>query len=247
MSHFSIHLAAILWTAIAAAAPAPGPPLTDRAAFEELQRIAARRPEYSEELGRRLSDLITRLWTDPTYRHPVATVINGDGGRLDRIWNRWTLQSWGGGEDLPEMHAVDEKLIRGGQPTAAGFATLKQMGVGTVVNLRAEEPGELATVRRLGLRYVYLPIPDTDRPTDEQIRAFLALIDRPDTGKVYVHCAWGVNRTGTMVALWRIQRGMSARRALAEAVALGLDERRLNADRPASLIRGFRPIRLGRR
>lgn len=59
------HLAALL-AVVAAAAPAPS--LPDHTAFEELQRIAARRPDYSEEVGKRLSDLITQLWTDPTYR-----------------------------------------------------------------------------------------------------------------------------------------------------------------------------------
>ncbi|MBI4859832.1 MAG: dual specificity protein phosphatase family protein, partial [Candidatus Riflebacteria bacterium] len=214
------------------AAPASPASPTDREAFGELQVLAARRPEYTDEVGKRVSELIMRLWEHPDYRYRVATVINLGGGWLDRIWNRWTLAHEGGAKDLPSLATVDEKLVRGGQPTEAGFRRLKELGVGTVVNLRYEEPSEESVVKSLGMRYVYLPVQDTDCPTQAQIREFLSLIERPDTGKVYVHCAWGVNRTGTMVALWRIQRGMKPRKALAEAVSFGLDERRLRADRP---------------
>ncbi len=210
----------------------------DRKAFEELQRIAAAKPAYTKEVGDRVTALIMGLWTHPVYRHPVATVMNLDGGFVDRIFNRATLESEP--EDLRTFAQVDERLYRGGQPTEEGFRRLKAKGVGTVVNLRLEEPSEEATVKRLGMDYLYLPIPDTDRPSPEQIERWMRLVDDEGAGKVYVHCAWGVNRTGTMVALWRIARGMPNGAALEEARKYGFDEDRLKADRSAELIRTFR-------
>jgi protein tyrosine/serine phosphatase len=218
----------------------------DRLALERLQAFAASKPAYDVELGREVARLVMGVWDHPVYRHPVATVLNLDGGFLDRIFNRATLEGEGQREDLPTFGTVDERLLRGGQPTDAGFRKLADLGVKTVVNLRLEEPYEALTVAGLGLRYLYLPVPDTDRPTDDQVRRFLELQRDPDAGKLYVHCAWGVNRTGTMVALWRIQNGWSPERALAEAQTYGFDERRLMADRPAALIRGFRKLDLTR-
>ncbi len=214
----------------------------ERLAFERLQAIAASNPAYEVALGREVAQLVMGLWDHPVYRHPVATVLNLEGGRLDRIFNRATLEGEGEREALPNFGRVDARLLRGGQPTAAGFRKLRDLGVRTIVSLRFEEPDDAATVADLGLRYLYLPVPDTDRPTDDQVRRFLALQRELDAGQIYVHCAWGVNRTGTMVALWRIQRGWSPERALAEAEKYGFDERRLKADLPAALIRGFRRL-----
>lgn len=231
-----------LATLAPAATAAELPVDPDRLAFERLQALAARKPAYDAVVGREVARLVMGLWDHPVYRHPVATVLNLDGGFLDRIFNRATLEGEGEREDLPNFGTVDGRLLRGGQPTAAGFRKLYDLGVRTVVNLRMEEPDEAPTVADLGMCYLYLPVPDTDRPTDDQVRRFLALQREPGAGKIYVHCAWGVNRTGTMAALWRIQNGWTNQRALVEAEKYGFDERRLMADRPAALIRGFRRL-----
>lgn len=63
----------------------------------------------------------------------------------------------------------------------------------------------------------------TTRPTEVQIKTFLDLAADPDAQPVFVHCQQGEDRTGAMVAIYRIARqGWTPEHAYAEALALGL-------------------------
>lgn len=208
--------------------------------FRQLQEMAARRPEYSKETGERLLSLVTPLWDSPDYRHRVAHVLNANQGHLDAIMNRVFLdEERAAGVDLANFAQVDPKLYRGGQPSETGIRKLAQLGIKTVVNLRLEDNSEAPLVKAAGMEYVHLPVPDTDAPSYGQVNEFLGLMHSAASGKVYVHCAAGAHRTGTMVALWRIERGWTAEKALAEARQYGFQEEVLAVDRQAALIRGF--------
>jgi protein tyrosine/serine phosphatase len=126
---------------------------------------------------------------------------------------------------LRNFGVVNAQLYRGGQPENAGFAELKKMGVGVVVNLR-HEPDEIARERALveaqGMRYVSIPWRGKQDPNTEQVAQFLELIrDNPD-GKVFVHCERGAERTGVMVACYRVSRDRwTVDQALAEMEKFG--------------------------
>jgi len=102
---------------------------------------------------------------------------------------------------------VTPTLFRGGQPTSEGYRELKQMGIETVVSFRHEK-GENTLERRavegLGMRFVSLPWHAWENPTDQQVSQFFALLSSSRHSKVYVHCQQGRDRTGTMVALYRV-------------------------------------------
>jgi protein tyrosine/serine phosphatase len=102
---------------------------------------------------------------------------------------------------------VSPTLFRGGQPSAEGYRELKQMGVELVVSFRHEK-GENSLERReveaQGMRFVSLPWHAWDVPADEDVRRFLGLITTSPNTKVFVHCQQGRDRTGTMVALYRV-------------------------------------------
>jgi protein tyrosine/serine phosphatase len=102
---------------------------------------------------------------------------------------------------------VNGRLYRGAQPTSEGFASLKGLGVDTVVRLSLGEEGsaaERAQVEKLGMRFVNLPWSSVHEPAADQVATFLSLLrDHPDR-KVFVHCKAGSDRTGVMVALSRI-------------------------------------------
>ena len=102
---------------------------------------------------------------------------------------------------------VTQALYRGGQPTTEGYRELKQMGVETVVSFRHEK-GENTLERRavegLGMRFVSLPWHAWDKPTDEEVSRFFRLLAADPSGKVFVHCQQGRDRTGAMVALYRV-------------------------------------------
>ena len=133
----------------------------------------------------------------------------------------------GASEDLPHFLQVDEHLYRAGQPTEAGFRRLADLGIKTVIDLRAEHPKrrrqEQTFVESLGLRWVYLPMHSYWRPSDVQVVTFLKIASDPAQQPVFIHCRQGEDRTGALVAVYRIvKQGWEPQRAYAEARALGL-------------------------
>lgn len=102
---------------------------------------------------------------------------------------------------------VTDSLYRGAQPAQKGFAELKRLGVTTVVNLRTGWQGSTAErkeVETLGLRYVNIPVGGWSPPSNAQVAQFLSLVKNSDGQKVFVHCHFGDDRTGVMIATYRI-------------------------------------------
>lgn len=108
---------------------------------------------------------------------------------------------------LPNFGRVTDTLFRGGQPASAGFSTLRDMGVGLVINFR-DEPEEMATEKRevesLGIKYLGIPWSGHDEPSNSQVVKFLDLIRANPNTKIFVHCRRGADRTGVMIAAYRI-------------------------------------------
>lgn len=127
---------------------------------------------------------------------------------------------------LPNFHHVNERLYRGGQPREGGLRELAALGVNTVINLRdddARAAAEDTEARAAGLRYFNIPLGRLGRPTDEQVERALALINAPENGVVFVHCAKGQDRTGTIVAVYRLTHDhWTAVRATDEAEHYGM-------------------------
>lgn len=182
--------------------------------------------------------LAMKLGRHPRFRHKIAKVINARGGYLDRKINAILLKKEWAHTDIPRLNVVAPNLIRGGQPTEAGFARLKSLGVTMVVNLRFEDDDEEPLVRRLGMTPVWLPIPDTCAPTRAQVDKLHELLARPDE-KIYVHCSAGIFRTGTMVGSWRLKKGMGWDQTLAEMKAIGFDPEWLAADTEVEFLRKY--------
>lgn len=102
---------------------------------------------------------------------------------------------------------VTPTLFRGGQPSAEGYRELRQLGVEMVVSFRHER-GENALERReveaQGMHFVSLPWHAWEVPSDEDVRRFLGLLATNPNTKVFVHCQQGRDRTGAMIALYRV-------------------------------------------
>ena len=140
-----------------------------------------------------------------------------------------TTQSATAPTALLHFYQVDERVYRGGQPTEEGFKRLAAMGIKTIVSLRAHRLRDAARrrekdlVESLGMRWVSLPMRMYWRPSESQVRTFLALADDPDDAPVFVHCQHGEDRTGSLIAVYRVARqGWAPARAYAEARTLGL-------------------------
>lgn len=128
--------------------------------------------------------------------------------------------------ELPNFHQVNPQLYRGAQPMAGGINKLAALGIKTIVNLRREDDhtrAEAKAAQASGLRYFNVPMPGTSKPTDEQINRALAIINAPENQPVFVHCQRGADRTGTVIACYRILKdGWTARQAKKEAEHYGL-------------------------
>ena len=128
--------------------------------------------------------------------------------------------------ELPNFSKVSERLYRGGQPKTGGVKKLAEMGIKTIINLRGTDEmtrAEEAEAKAAGLVYFNIPMPGLSRPTHEQISRVLEILGNQESGPVFVHCKRGSDRTGTVVAVYRISRdGWTADKALTEAKRFGL-------------------------
>lgn len=129
-------------------------------------------------------------------------------------------------KDLPNFHQVSENLYRGAQPTPDGFQRLAKLGIKTIINLRDDDSrahAEENEARAAGLRYFNLPMDGFGRPAEEKVRRVLAIINARENQPVFVHCRRGADRTGTIVAVYRIDHdGWSSERAKSEANHYGM-------------------------
>lgn len=102
---------------------------------------------------------------------------------------------------------MDERFYRGAQPKEQDYEALKALGITTVVDLQ-DKPKEYEKriVESLGMRYVNIPMVGKTYPTEEAVTAFLKLVDDPQTGKFFVHCAGGRHRTGALGAVYRFTK-----------------------------------------
>jgi protein tyrosine/serine phosphatase len=128
--------------------------------------------------------------------------------------------------DIPRFAALAEGLYRGGQPTKKGFQFLKEAGVKTIINLRAEDNSEQAIVEKLGMKYVSIPI-DVVRPWSQipagAIKRYFELLNNPENYPIFFHCRRGADRTGLMAALYRMAlQQWEAEKAYREARNVGM-------------------------
>jgi protein tyrosine/serine phosphatase len=114
---------------------------------------------------------------------------------------------------FPNVHIknfgqMDERFYRGAEPkTLEDIRALKELGINTVIDLQAKpESAERSMVESLGMRYVNIPMVEKKYPRPEWVAAFMKTVDDPSTGKFFVHCAGGRHRTGSMGAVYRMEK-----------------------------------------
>ena len=102
---------------------------------------------------------------------------------------------------VQNLFRVNETLYRSGQPTPQGFTNLWNLGVRTILNMR-EYHKDTRKVRHTELKLLQYPIA-AGEVEEKDVEACLRMIlDAPKP--VLVHCWHGSDRTGIIVAAWRI-------------------------------------------
>ncbi|MBX9573587.1 MAG: dual specificity protein phosphatase family protein [Candidatus Obscuribacterales bacterium] len=146
---------------------------------------------------------------------------------------------------LVNFQVVSPVVLRGGQPDEEGLELLKRGGVKLVVNLRhhaksspkpassysffrrgdddeIEEEQEIA--ERLGLRFLNISLDGVTAPTFADIDKFVQLFSDPENQPMYVHCLHGRERTGFMLAAYRMKiESWTVEQAYQEMLQQGFD------------------------
>jgi tyrosine-protein phosphatase SIW14 len=121
---------------------------------------------------------------------------------------------------------VDDHVYRGAQPTDLGFVNLAKLGIQTVIDLQeagARSLAEEKIVEAAGMRYLSVPMKGMEAPSNESVAKVLAVLEDAQTGPVFVHCHRGADRTGGVIACYRIEHDRWQNgRALTEARSLGM-------------------------
>jgi len=116
---------------------------------------------------------------------------------------------------------VSDFLYRGSQPNERGIEQLKKIGITTIVDLRGERQGTVATERKRaeehGMRFVNIRASGWSPPKDGELVQFFSLLQKQPRETLYIHCWLGNDRTGVFIAAYRIAfEHWSAERALEE-------------------------------
>lgn len=156
--------------------------------------------------------------------------------------------------DPMSFQKITENIYAGGKPSAEDLRMLRTLGVKEIINLQGGnlggdpqfdqivlkvQPGEnpeaiqqeAQAAAALGMREISLPLPSYASfwsTTPNNLQKVLDIM-KSTNDKIYVHCEHGVDRTGLVVSLFRVQQlGESPERARAEW-------RELQKNRPISL------------
>lgn len=118
--------------------------------------------------------------------------------------------------DRLNMSWVTDHLAVGGRVHPEDIKRLADVGVGAVVDTRAEHQDDPAAMRACDIDLLALPTPDTYPLSVEQLIQGATWVNRQiDAGRsVLIHCEHGVGRSVLLTAAALVQRGMGAHEAI---------------------------------
>jgi tyrosine-protein phosphatase SIW14 len=120
---------------------------------------------------------------------------------------------------IAKFHRVYDQIYRGAEPSPAGLRELKTLGIKTVVDLRdGQWEREKTEVTNLGMQYIHIPMNAHILPPPHAVQQALAVLSDNSKLPVFVHCAGGRDRTGMVIACYRIVHDhWTSQKALADA------------------------------
>jgi tyrosine-protein phosphatase SIW14 len=102
---------------------------------------------------------------------------------------------------LKNWYKVDDDVYRSEQPTRKGFKEIQDKGIKTVINLRYGN-SDAALVKGLDLILIEIGMTAWEFSDNDILRALKAIESAPKP--VLIHCQYGSDRTGVVVAMYRI-------------------------------------------
>jgi protein tyrosine phosphatase (PTP) superfamily phosphohydrolase (DUF442 family) len=123
---------------------------------------------------------------------PSPAVVSTNAAALSRI-------------HIGNFGKINDSYYRGAQPKGNDYKDLAAIGVKTVIDLQIDGPSnEAGFVQNAGMKFYRIGMTTSKAPTQAQIAQFFDIVNNPANQPVYVHCAGGRHRTGTMTALYRM-------------------------------------------
>ncbi|HEX5774293.1 MAG TPA: tyrosine-protein phosphatase [Geomobilimonas sp.] len=125
---------------------------------------------------------------------------------------------------LSNVGRVAPGIYRGAQPTEEGYATLKKMGIRTVIDFRTTE-NDRRQVEGAGMKAIAIPIEMSRDGLREKVDRVVAIMADPVNQPVFIHCRHGQDRTGIVAAAYRIKvEGWSLGDAETEMQSFGFND-----------------------
>jgi protein tyrosine phosphatase (PTP) superfamily phosphohydrolase (DUF442 family) len=123
-------------------------------------------------------------------------------------------------ETIYNWRRLDDRVTTSGQPTERQLAAIQALGVRHIVNLGLHShekalPDEAASVSRLGMTYIHIPV-NFQNPTDVDFARFCSAMTELKEVPVHVHC---IANYRVSAFFYRYRRDV-----------LGMDESRARAD-----------------
>lgn len=143
----------------------------------------------------------------------LLTWVGGAGASPTNRPETWAQPVKLGG--VPNLYRVSDELYRGDQPSPQGMQNLKQLGLKTIINLRSFH-SDRDEISETGLAYEHIFM-KAWHPEEEDVVRFLKIATDPKRAPVLVHCQHGADRTGALIAVYRIAvQGWSKAEAIRE-------------------------------
>ncbi len=103
---------------------------------------------------------------------------------------------------MANFYRIEPDLYRSAQPTPDGFRKLAGLGVKTVLDV-AGGAGDAPFAQGTALKLLHVPMSAFGLRDDRVLDALRILAD-PANRPVLIHCRQGADRTGAIVALYRV-------------------------------------------
>ena len=140
------------------------------------------------------------------------------------------IESSSDGIPIPNFYRIEPWFYRGGRPNTEGIKTLRLIGVKTVVNLERgwfeREPPEVREERQMAkeadIQFIHVPLHPFFKPGSDEVRKILSIVTDSAHYPIFIHCRRGKDRTGIIVALFRVlHQSWSVQRAYEELKSFG--------------------------
>src|SRR5262249_51341363 len=130
----------------------------------------------------------------------VSAAPAAAGGPVPPRPDDWAVAVEGGA--VNNLYRIEDGFYRGAQPTAAGFKALYGLGGRSILDVSGGD-NDRPLVGDDSVRLFHVPMSAWGLRDDLVLQALRIMVD-PANRPLMIHCHLGADRTGAMVALYRV-------------------------------------------